>query len=95
MELWIDHEPFEGDATRLRLAGRLQCQAVELLRREIESLDRSTAQRLELDLSRLTYLSLAGAELLRALAAKGVRLRGAPPLIAEMLSELGLDPDIS
>ena len=75
----------EDGGNVLHLSGRLTGAWVAELRRVCET-EAGFATELALDLSEVQFADREGVTLLRSLAARGIRVHGSSPFIAELLS---------
>jgi len=69
----------------LKLEGRLSGDWVALLQGELEKAERGEGS-LSLDLGAVDFASVQGTEMLRAAAARGVRLSACSPFLSNLLS---------
>jgi hypothetical protein len=83
--LRITRLPDAAAGPRLKVEGRLIGEWVSLLEAELERV--SGAPGLELDLAAVDFANASGIRLLRAAAARGVRVVAASPFLAKLLGE--------
>jgi len=74
----------QGAGLCLKVEGRLSGDGVALLEGELADASRTTTS-LSLDLAAVDFASLPATEMLRAAAARGVRLAACSPFLAKLL----------